>query len=578
MGLKNTATKAESDLSPETFIGKIEAQKRHFIIFLGALLVVAVGLQSLLRWQSNLQLAAVFGVFIFTGALVAIPLAWKGKVALAAHLLLITGLLTTAFNQYAMRSVSLGPILNVFTIFIAAMYLLTPRWGVFYGVLALFRALGLKMAQDFGLVNTGAIQLPISDWYASLGISFLLFAYLLVAMVRNNAILSQSYRNAALTRQRFLARMSHEIRTPLNGLLGIGELLAAKIQDTESQNYINIILRSGQNLLSIANQALEISRMESRAIIAHEPYDPRTLVEQLGELFARDIKLKKLTFHLEINSSVPQVIDGDPGAVGQIITNLLHNAIKFTEIGEIRLQLITEFSANQYWAVYSVTDTGRGISENKAAAIFEAYNQGDNPTPSSGGVGLGLAICRELSLLMDGELTLRSKPGEGSVFSLRIPYNLEYVRPKESDPAPAEATHLSDLSRPINILSVDDESMNQMLIKVFLEHPKIVLNQVLSGQAALESCAQKKYDLILMDLNMPDMDGIEALHKIRSQESAANRPPVPIIAVTASVMPEEVASMLAAGFSMHLGKPLSQEDLFAAMEKIVSGNQPHISI
>lgn len=536
------------------------------MLILSPVLMVASVTHAVVRWNSGLKLAAAFGGILMCGTLLAALLAWRRKVTPASHLLLVSAFITTSLNQQTMASLSLGPVLNTFSIFTAAMYLLTPRWGLVYGILGFVRVLGIKAAQDAGWLAVNRVQVPGSDWYSSFTVAFIIFAYLLYAMVFNYGVLLESYRQAAATRQKFLAKMSHEIRNPLNALLGIGEVLSARIVDPEKQKYMATILNAGRSMLQIANQALEISRREGKKLSSDEIYDPKELTRQLLELFEIQVRDKGLVFEADIGA-VPDAVSGDAVAIREIITNLLHNALKFTQRGAIHLGLSCEREGETGWLTYSVSDTGRGIAADKIDAIFEPYNQGDSPTVAAEGVGLGLAICRELSLQMGGTLTAESPKGGGSTFRLRVPLRLPQPKTgivssqKEESPLPA-------LSGTKKVLSADDEPTNLMLIRAFLDHPSIRLTTVESGATAIAACAAETYDVILLDLNMPGLNGIAALREIRDVEAKQGRAPVPAIAVTASVMPEEIQQLQAAGFISYVAKPYSQRELFEAIAGI----------
>lgn len=554
------------DLNPGDYLERIQDQKRRFLLILSLVVMVASMTHAVVRWNNGLKLAAAFGGILMCGAVLALLLAWRRKVVPASHLLLVSAFLTTSLNQQAMASLSLGPVLNIFSIFIAAMYLLTPRWGLLYGLLGFARAIGIKAAQDTGLLVIHRIHVPESDWYSSLIVAFIVFGYLLYAMVLNHNVLLESYRQAAATRQKFLARLSHEIRNPLNALLGIGEVLSARIVDPEKQKYMATILDAGRSMLQIANQALEISRREGKKSSGDEIYDPKALLHQLLALFEIEARGKGLNFEADTGDA-PDAVSGDAVAIREIITNLLHNALKFTEHGTIRLTLSCDREGETGWLNYSVSDTGRGIAPGKIAAIFEPYNQGDSPTAASEGVGLGLAICRELSEQMGGFLTAESRDGGGSTFRLSVPLRLPQQKTgsissvKEESPLPA-------FSGTKRVLSADDEPTNQMLIRAFLDHPAIRLTTVESGTTAVAACAAETYDVVLLDLNIPDLSGIAALKEIRAAEVKQGVSPVPAIAVTASVMPEEIEQLQAAGFISYVSKPYSQRELFEAITAI----------
>lgn len=549
-----------NDLSPEAFLSRIRNQKRRFLLLLAALISVAAVSHAFIRWHAGLKVSALLGLGLIAGAGISLFLAWRHKIAASAHIIIASAFLVTSLNQYAMASASIAPILNIFSIFMAAMYLLGLRWGSFYGILGFARALSLKILQDTGLFGMPPVSVPLADWYSSLVVAFGIFSYLLIALVRNYDTLLNSYRQAAVARQKFLAKLSHEIRTPLNALLGIGELLSARIVDPEKQKYMSTILSAGQNLLQIANQALEVSRREGQKTSAQEVYDPAGIVKQLARLFEAEAQRKNILLEVTHDTELPGRVLGDAIAVREILTNFLHNALKFTERGAIRIAVTSETDEKQTRLVYTVSDTGRGIPKEKIRAIFDPFDQGGAPTATADGVGLGLSICQDLSLQMGGTIAAQSQEGKGSVFTLRVPLLVALPESQGSEKT-GQQRHLKAESRAKRILSVDDDRMNQMLIQAYLSASETELTAVHSGEEAVAACAQISYDLVLMDLNMPGLDGFEALRRIRSAELAARKKSVPAIAVTASVMPEEIERVRAAGFVTHLAKPLSQNDL-----------------
>jgi two-component system, sensor histidine kinase len=555
------------DLSPETFLLRIDQQKRVFLLILAPMVMATSVTHTIVRWNAGLKLAGIFGGFLFFGALISIPLAWRRKITTAAHLILLAALLSTSLNQYAMASASIGPVLNIFSIFMAAMYLLPPRWGIFYGIIGFCRTVILKALQDTGVFSAPAMPIPGSDWYSSLLAAFLVFGYLLVAMVYNYRLLLESYRQAAVARQKFLAKMSHEIRTPLNALLGIGEILSTRIVDSEKQKYMSTILSAGRSMLQIANQALEVARREGKQNSKQRVYDPAVLMKELATLFEAEAQGKKILINVFIEKQVPADVMGDVVAVREIITNFLHNALKFTSHGTIHLSVSRETAGAASWLVYAVSDTGRGIAREKLQTIFEAFDQGGTATEASAGVGLGLSICQELSAQMGGVISAESREGEGSTFRVRVPL-VARTMPAASQHGDEEKITPTRIAGARKILSVDDDAMNQMLIRAYLNSAETQLTTVDSGEKAVVACAEDIYDLVLMDLHMPEVDGFEALRRIRVAESDSRRQPVPVIAVTASIMPEEIARVQEAGFIMHLAKPLSQDDLFRAIAAV----------
>ncbi len=541
------------------FLRREDEQKRRFMLILCGIIIPATLIQAFVRLGAGNVSTASFSLLICSTAVVAIVMILRRKIIPAAHMLMVVSCVVTAANQFLTSSASVGPVINAFTIFIAASYVLPLKWSVLYGGFSLIRVVALKALVDTGLVERRVILIPTAEWYAGVLPACAIFVFIIVATRRNNERLLHAYRRAAEIRTRFLSRMSHEIRTPLNGVLGISEILAEKNRDPQQAEYLGIIMNSGRHLLYVVNQVLELSRTENRSELLREDYEPASLLRQVTDLFQVELARKRLHLTTVIAPDVPAWISGDAGSVRQILTNLVHNAVKFTDHGEIRIMV----SRNAGRIRYAVSDTGLGIPPEKAAVVFNAFEQGDFSTPAGSGVGLGLAICRELCGHMDGRIELESTYGKGSTFHVDLPlYEATGSRP---------ATHGNEEPSvsAARILYAEDDEINQILMRALLNLPGVQLDIVSNGRAAFEAYKQSEdYDLVLMDLHMPEMDGYEALRAIRQYESSTGRPVTPVIAVSASVIAEEVQSALENGFALHVSKPVSKAALFEAIRTV----------
>ncbi len=562
------------DAGLEQFLTRIENQKRNFILFLGGLVFLVSIFTTTVRFRAGLYEVALSSLLLLLAAVATLPLAWKKHVNLAAHILLIVASVTIGFNQYGTRSASLGPILNVLVIFAGGIYLLSLRWGIVYGAIGVTRAFGIKILQDNGILQGGSSVLPASEWYSAVAASYAVCAYLLIVRDRNSAEMLERYQRAANIKQRFIAEMSHEIRTPLNGLIGLGEVLASKITDPEQLHYLNTMLNSGKTLLRIANQALDLSRVESGNLVTKRNFSPVTLLEEIIALYSVEARRKNITLALQVEPGTPGNVFGAADSIAAVLTNLLQNAIKFTDAGSITMKVDGVRLADENFAVFTVADTGRGIPESEITAVFEPYNQGGVATPTAKGAGLGLAICRELTRQMEGNLEVQSTFGSGSVFTLRVPYEAEIISAQVEKSVP-DGTY--EFPRALKILSVDDDAVNQMVMSALLADKNVNLSKAMGGLSALAMVAAEKPDIILMDLNMPDLSGFEVLRRIRQAENSVGVKPCPVVAVSASVMPEEIGQALAAGFSAHLGKPLSKADLWHTIVKVLSPLQSAVA-
>ena len=376
----------------------------------------------------------------------------------------------------------------------------------------------------------------------------------------------------------FLANMSHEIRTPMNGVLGMIELVqATKLTDSQ-QERLQVAYRSGEALLVILNDILDFSKIEAGRLDLHPvDFNLRTLVDELIELLHNRCDEKNLALDLCWDANTPALVHGDDVRLRQVLTNLLGNAIKFTPAGRVTLTV----SVQPQGIGFAVQDTGVGIPIEQQASVFDAFTQADGSiTRQFGGTGLGLSISNQLVRLMGGQLALTSQPGRGSEFRfvLDLPRAAEHAitgpaRASSAEPANrAGPTGHSDpaTARNLSILLVEDNAINQMVASGMLEwagHRVVVVD---SGAEAVRRVACESFDLALMDMQMPEMDGPEAAERIRSQERALGQARMPIIALTASAFEADRAICMKAGMDDFLTKPLHQAALVAAINRAVA--------
>jgi signal transduction histidine kinase/CheY-like chemotaxis protein/integral membrane sensor domain MASE1 len=351
-------------------------------------------------------------------------------------------------------------------------------------------------------------------------------------------------------KSRFLANMSHEIRTPLNAIIGFSSLARKGDSNEILIGYLDKVNSSSKILLNLINDILDISKIESQKLqIESNPFDLKELIEKINTMFGQTAKSKGVNWQVNNNIPAQTWFVGDAMRLEQILLNLCSNAIKFTHSGGVIANFNCEF-INEHKAglTISVKDTGIGIKPSQQAKLFDAFTQADSSTSREfGGTGLGLTIAKELSQLMQGDITLESKESEGSTFTLSL--ILETCEPQESKETKPQSLSISSL----NILVAEDNPINQMVIKAMLGSLGIVPEVVENGKLAVEKAKQHDYDLILMDCQMPIMDGYHATAKIRQSKSQSE---LPIIALTADVMPEDKAHAKAVGFNQHLAKPL----------------------
>ncbi|HXQ45732.1 MAG TPA: ATP-binding protein [Caulobacteraceae bacterium] len=362
----------------------------------------------------------------------------------------------------------------------------------------------------------------------------------------------------------FLATMSHEIRTPLNGVLGMTQAMAMDDLTPVQRERLGVVHASGEALLAILNDILDLAKIEAGKLELEEiDFDLEEIVRGAHQAFTAQANAKGLEFSLDIRGA-EGLYRGDPTRIRQILYNLVSNALKFTDEGEIR---VTARWGSETLTV-TVADTGVGIPADRLPLLFGRFAQADaSTTRRFGGTGLGLAICRELALMMGGLIQVESAPGVGSIFTLSLP--LERVGDARAPslpaaPAPEAATHALSL----RVLAAEDNTVNQLVLKTLLHQVGIEPVVVANGAEAVEAWKAQDWDVILMDVQMPKMDGPSATKAIRAAEAAEGRARTPIIALTANVMAHQLADYFAAGMDGHIAKPVEAARLFEALETV----------
>jgi signal transduction histidine kinase len=358
---------------------------------------------------------------------------------------------------------------------------------------------------------------------------------------------------------RFLATMSHEIRTPLNGILGMNELMLRSSLDERQRRQAETIRASGDALLTILNDILDMSRLEAGGMgLEPMPFDPQALVDEAVALLHPRAMAKGIALRVQVPPEPLPRLVGDAGRLRQVLVNLVGNAVKFTDRGEVLVVSTVQAAGDGRWRWQLVVrDTGIGIPAQVLPTLFERFTQADTSTSRRfGGSGLGLAICRQLVELMEGRIEVRSEPGQGSEFGVSV--ELSAAPPQAPAAASAGRSDLAD-GRPLRVLVAEDNPVNQMLMKELLAQLGHEAELVGDGREALDQARSGAYDLVLMDIQMPEMDGVEATRAIRALPGAAGR--VPIVAVTANVLPEQRELYLSAGMNDYIAKPLNRDRL-----------------
>ncbi len=366
----------------------------------------------------------------------------------------------------------------------------------------------------------------------------------------------------------FLATMSHEIRTPLNGVLGMAQAMAADRLSGVQRERLGVIHSSGEALLAILNDVLDLSKIEAgRLELEHVEFDLGEVARGAYSAFTALANKKGLSFALDIEGAKGRYL-GDPTRLRQVLYNLISNALKFTEEGEIRVS--GEFDGQILQL--SVADTGVGIAPENLGKLFRKFDQLDSSTTRRfGGTGLGLSICRELAELMGGDIAVESRVGRGSRFTVRLPLpRIGAEKVAISLAAPPEPAFDAVA---LKVLAAEDNSVNQLVLKTLLHQLGVEPTVVDNGLDAVEAWRGGDWDLILMDIQMPGMDGLTATAEIRAAEARTGRPRTPIIALTANAMSHQVEQYHACGMDGHVAKPIEAAALFEALDMTVQQRQ-----
>ncbi len=380
--------------------------------------------------------------------------------------------------------------------------------------------------------------------------------------VHDRTLAENDAKQSEQAKSTFLAAMSHELRTPLNGVIGAAQLLAQGELPSKKRELVEVVVQSSETLLELINNVLDLTRLDSNEVTLESiPVNMRELMTATLAPLSFQAREKGVNFSQVVEDDIPEYIAGDPTRLRQVILNLVGNAVKFTNSGEVSVILDTALDRLRL----RITDTGIGIAKHAQASLFEPYVQADLATMRKfGGSGLGLTIVKKIVSSMEGKIVVQSVPGRGSTFTVFLPL-------KKSGPPRKVTSRQKEMALPkLSIIVADDNAVNRMILSQMLEDDGHDVVTMSNGKEVVEYLPDHKVNVILMDLQMPILDGVSALRKIRAMPGPRSK--TPVIAVTANVSMENPATLEAAGMSGFLSKPFRQSELQAVLRKAITPN------
>ncbi|PYF70028.1 ATP-binding protein [Pedobacter nutrimenti] len=555
-----------------------------FCILLFSLIKVSIAVPAMMVQGETFQLIRAIFIFLLYFSLMKMLLSRPDQLKGISHFLICGGVLLVNTNIFFFSgSVNILTLQFTYMVILCSFYLLGKKFGVFYSICCCFPLMVWVLSRGNNFLSffnaahelaSPAYEILILLNFVTIIIAHYLFYQAYMISIEEKSMLNKQLNvalkeaeHAAQFQSDFLSMMSHELRTPLNAVIGIANLLTTEPHRPEQEDNLKMLRFSALGLHHLINEVLDFNKLDAGHIeLENIPFDLKELILNISASLGIKAKEKALDLNLEIDKNLHGLeMIGDPMRLAQILSNLIVNAIKFTTKGSVTIGVhLLERSARQIKVQFSVRDTGIGIDPQRQQAIFEPFVQESNSTARNfGGTGLGLAIVRRLVELFGSRIQMESRPGEGTSFVFDLIFSLAELQPSVS-----RADHAwKDISS-LRIVVAEDNEMNQMLMRKILTGWGINAEFAENGTAVLDLLVRNKYDLILMDLHMPVMDGYETASRIRAL-SRQEQGDIPIIALTASVLEDTRMKLKLSGINDYVNKPFDLPVLREKLERLV---------